>query len=98
MVKNLKGFWMNFLGIGISILGLIIAYINEGVKSFLFSAMLIGVFVFVMITIVISFHSEQKSNAERLERLEEKANIQESILSIKSDILYLKKMIEDGKK
>ena len=60
--------------------------------------MVLGVFVFIMITIVVSFHSEQKDIAQRIQNLEENLNIQQELTSIKSEISYLKGVMENDTK
>ena len=60
--------------------------------------MVLGVFVFIMITIVVSFHSEQKDIAQRIQNLEENLNIQQELTSIKSQISYLKGVMENDTK
>jgi len=89
---------IGIIGIGISIIGSIIAFIRQGIDSFLFVIMALGVFVFIMITIVVSFHSEQKDIAQRIQNLEENLNIQQELTSIKSEISYLKGVMENDTK
>ena len=94
-----KGHYIiGIIGIGVSVRGSIFTLIKDGIANILFAIMVFGFFIFVMITIVISFHSEQKENTKRIQNLEENLNIQKELTTIKSDISYMRGLIENGKK